>query len=191
MENNSPKLITVYTESNPNPNSMKFVVDFMLMPDGENLDFASPSEALVSPLASELFKFNFVQRVFVSANFVTITKDIVADWNDLIPILKPYIKGFFEEGKALLNEVKNKEVVENEPEIDSKIKMLLDEYVRPAVEQDGGAITFHSFENGIVKVTLRGSCSGCPSSTVTLKAGIENLLKRMIPEVQEVVAEGV
>ena len=88
-------------------------------------------------------------------------------------------------------EISINEAVEGESEIIGKIKVILDEYIRPAVEQDGGAITFHSFENGVVKVQLQGSCSGCPSSTVTLKSGIENLMKRMIPEVTEVVAEGV
>ncbi len=88
-------------------------------------------------------------------------------------------------------DVSTNERLEGESEIVGKIKVILDEYIRPAVEQDGGAINFHSFEDGIVKVQLQGSCSGCPSSTVTLKAGIENLMKRMIPEVKEVVAEGV
>ncbi|MEY3451306.1 MAG: hypothetical protein RL711_1132, partial [Bacteroidota bacterium] len=117
--------------------------------------------------------------------------DDAAEWTEISPILKTFIKGFLEEGKPLLIgeiEVAN---LENESDVVTKIKVLLDEYVRPAVEQDGGAITFHSFVDGIVKVNLKGSCSGCPSSTVTLKAGIENLLKRMVPEVQEVVAEGV
>lgn len=192
MENTTtPRVINIYTEVNPNPNSLKFVVDFMLLPDGDNLDYATPEEAKDAPLALELFKFNFVKRVFITANFITITKDEAAEWPQIAPILKDYIKGFLEEGKPFINKPLSEFEFVNDSEIVSKIKMLLDEYVRPAVEQDGGAITFHSFENGIVKVVLRGSCSGCPSSTVTLKAGIENLLKRMIPEVQEVVAEGV
>ncbi|MEY3412094.1 MAG: hypothetical protein RIQ70_782 [Bacteroidota bacterium] len=191
MDTANPRIVNIYTEANPNPKSLKFVVDFMLLPEAENLDFASLSEADKCPLAIDLFKFNFVKRVFIAANFVTITKDDAAEWTEISPILKTFIKGFLEEGKPLLIgeiEVAN---LENESDVVTKIKVLLDEYVRPAVEQDGGAITFHSFVDGIVKVNLKGSCSGCPSSTVTLKAGIENLLKRMVPEVQEVVAEGV
>jgi Fe-S cluster biogenesis protein NfuA len=191
METSSPKIVNIYTEVNPNPNSLKFVVDFMLLPEAENLDFAHISEADKCPLAKDLFKFNFVKRVFITANFVTVTKDEAADWAEISPMIKSFIKGYLEEGKPLLVGQIDLASIEDEPEVVTKIKVLLDEYVRPAVEQDGGAITFHSFVDGIVKVTLRGSCSGCPSSTVTLKAGIENLLKRMVPEVQEVVAEGV
>jgi len=191
METTSPRIVNIYTEANPNPNSLKFVVDFMLLPEAENLDYADISEAEKCPLATDLFKFNFVKRVFIAANFVTITKDEAADWTEISTLLKTFIKGYLEEGKPLLIGEIDIASIENEPEVVTKIKVLLDEYVRPAVEQDGGAITFHSFVDGVVKVNLKGSCSGCPSSTVTLKAGIENLLKRMVPEVQEVVAEGV
>ena len=191
METTSPRIVNIYTEANPNPNSLKFVVDFMLLPEAENLDYANVNEAEKCPLASDLFKFNFVKRVFIAANFVTVTKDEAAEWTEISTIIKTFIKGYLEEGKPLLIGEIDIASIEDEPEVVTKIKVLLDEYVRPAVEQDGGAITFHSFVDGIVKVTLRGSCSGCPSSTVTLKAGIENLLKRMVPEVLEVVAEGV
>jgi Fe-S cluster biogenesis protein NfuA len=191
MESTNQRIVNIYTEANPNPNSLKFVVDFMLLPEAENLDFATLMEAEKCPLAIDLFKFNFVKRVFIAANFVTITKDEAADWSDISPLLKSFIKGFLEDGKPLLIGEIDAIATENDSEVVTKIKVLLDEYVRPAVEQDGGAITFHSFVDGIVKVNLKGSCSGCPSSTVTLKAGIENLLKRMVPEVQEVVAEGV
>jgi Fe-S cluster biogenesis protein NfuA len=190
------KYITVYTESNPNPNSMKFVLNFMLVPEGTTFDFAdAESAAQGSPLATELFNFDFVKRVFITSNFVTVTKDEVNEWTDIISPLKEFVKSYFEEGKPLLTQQKmtayDKALNEEDSEIVKKIKSLLDEYVRPAVESDGGAINFHSFDEGTVKVHLQGSCSGCPSSTITLKAGIENLLKRMIPEVKEVVAEGV
>ena len=193
MEASNKKIVEVYTESNPNPNSLKFVADHLLIQDG-SVDFPNIESAENCPLAKDLFRFNFVKRVFITANFVTVTKSDELDWIEIAPILKALIKAYLEEGKPLFKEAFNPEsfsLGDDEPEVVGKIKVLLDEYVRPAVEQDGGAINFKSFEDGVVKVTLQGSCSGCPSSTVTLKSGIENLLKRMIPEVKEVVAEGV
>lgn len=186
------RVINVYTEANPNPNSLKFCVEFMLLPEGKSADFADiEAAAKLSPLATALFQFSGVKRVFMAANFVTITKDENLTWDDLVPILKPYIKAYIEEEKPLLLDKAFIDITINEPEVVTRIKGLLDEYVRPAVESDGGAITFHSFNEGVVKVYLQGSCSGCPSSTVTLKQGIENLLVRMVPEVKEVIAEGV
>ncbi len=186
------RVVNIYTETPPNPNSMKFCAEFQLV--SESVDFASPTSAANCPLAADLFRFSFVKRVFISSNFITVTKADDIDWADISPMLKSLIKGYLEEEKPLFITLPGSsayEVNPNDPEIVQKIKSLLDEYIRPAVEQDGGAINFSSFEDGIVKVQLQGSCSGCPSSTVTLKAGIENLLKRMIPEVKEVVAEGV
>ena len=191
MENTDKLHVTVYTESSPNPNSMKFVANFMLLPDGMNVDFDSPLAAAKSPLAIDLFRYNFVKRVFISSNFVTITKIDEADWTDVIHLLKPFIKAYLEEKNPVLLEFKEDIFDENDSDIVKKIKSLLDEYVRPAVESDGGAISFGSYENGKVTVKMQGSCSGCPSSTLTLKAGIENLMTRMIPEVTEVVAESV
>ena len=194
MEAPERKFVDIYTESNPNPNSLKFVADVMLMPEG-SVDFPDIMSAEICPLAKDLFRFNFVRRVFITANFVTVTKSDDMEWMEIAPMLRALIKGYLEEGTPLFKEVPkmpaNLEYSEDEPEIVSKIKVLLEEYVRPAVEQDGGAINFKSYDEGVVKVELQGSCSGCPSSTVTLKAGIENLLKRMIPEIKEVVAEGV
>ncbi|MFQ3575472.1 MAG: NifU family protein [Cytophagales bacterium] len=189
MEN---KVVNIYTESNPNPNSLKFCVDFLLLPEGKSIDFADLNAARISPLATELFQFSGVKRVFYASNFVTVTKEEQTSWEDLSPILKAHIKAYLESGKKLMfQENASEESSGDEPEIVIRIKTLLDEYIRPAVEQDGGAITFHSFEEGTVKVLLQGSCSGCPSSTMTLKAGIQNLLTRMIPEVKEVIAEGI
>lgn len=186
------RAVNLYLEANPNPNSMKFVANFMLMPDGVSLDFPTKEEASNSPLATVLFELPFVERVFFMANFITITKKESVDWMEIREELKEVIKTYLEEGKPIVNELNdNNQINENDSESVKKIKGILDEYIRPAVEQDGGAITFHSFENGVVKVLLQGSCSGCPSSTVTLKAGIENLLKRMLPEVESVEAEGV
>lgn len=191
--------ILIYTEATPNPNSMKFVLNFELAPEGASFDYADPSEAISpeksSPLAVELFGYEWVRRVFISYNFVTVTKDEATAWEEVLYEVKQTVKRFLEEKKPVFTPqtVTN---YENAPgEVDSetvqKIKTVLDQYVRPAVESDGGAILFHSFEEGTVKVLLQGSCSGCPSSTMTLKAGIENLLTRMVPEVKEVVAEGV
>ena len=180
-----------YTESNPNPNSLKFVANFALLPDGQSADYPDLATAENSPLATDLFKFNFVKRVFIASNFVTITKNENSDWNDIVPLLKPFIKAWLEEGTPLFKEGFKKESIEGLGEIEQKIQVVLDEYIRPAVESDGGNITFHSFQDGIVKVQLQGSCSGCPSSTLTLKSGIENLLTKLIPEVKTVVAEGI
>mgnify|MGYP001112079495 CR=1 FL=1 len=186
--------IHIYTEKNPNPNSMKFMLNFMLIKDGNNIDFPDAESASNSPLAVGLFKYPYVKRVFYMSNFITITKDEQAQWADVIPELKQFIKEYFEAQKPLFNEEQKDVIVEanNDSEAVKKIKGVLDEYIKPAVEMDGGAIQFQSFDEstGVVKVLLQGSCSGCPSSMITLKAGIENMLKRMVPTVKEVVAEG-
>lgn len=185
------RVVNLYMESNPNPQSLKFVANFMLLPDGVSYDFPDKEAASKSALASELFNFPYVKRVFFMGNFVTITKDPDMVWEEIQQPLKETIKLYLESGRPLLNEEPVQELFdESDSEIVKKIKGILDEYIRPAVEMDGGAIAFHSYQDGKVKVLLQGSCSGCPSSTVTLKAGIENLLKRMLPEIQTVEAEG-
>lgn len=194
MEASTKQPINIYTESNPNPNSLKFVVNFLLLPEGVSRDFPSKESASEAPLASELFDFPYVNRVFYMSNFVTVTKSEDIEWAEVKHEIQQYIKSFLEAGKQILTEKEVEEdhkVQDSDTDIEAKIKGVLDEYIRPAVEMDGGAITFDSFEDGKVKVLLQGACSGCPSSTITLKAGIENLLKRMIPEVQTVEAEGV
>lgn len=185
------KVIELYTERNPNPNSLKFVTDFYLLPQG-SVDYPDAASAVNCPIAVDLFKFNFVKGVFITANFITITKDNSAEWDELIPMLRALIREYLIEGKPLFKEeIKASVISEDEPEIIQRIKVLLEEYIRPAVESDGGAINFKEWDEntGVVTVRLQGSCSGCPSSAITLKAGIENLMKRMIPEVKEVVAE--
>lgn len=178
--------ITVYTEGTPNPATMKFLVNKLLI--NNSVDFPTKESAEKSEFARELYRFNFVNGVFFASNFVTITKGEGSDWADIEPILKEFVKGAVEsEMKILEEEQKTVEFEGTETEI--KIQQILNDYVRPAVEQDGGAISYRSFNEGVVTVELRGSCSGCPSSTITLKAGIENLLKRMVPEVTEVVSE--
>ena len=165
--------INVYTESTPNPSTMKFMVNKLLINGSE--DFPTKQSAEHSTFASELFKFNFVNGVFFASNFVTITKTEDAEWPDIEAILKEFVKG------AVESELKIKEVVEDEnlnfegTDTEIKIQQILNDYVRPAVEQDGGAISYRSFVDGVVTVELRGSCSGCPSSTITLKSGYNGI----------------
>ncbi|MEQ8469625.1 MAG: NifU family protein [Marinoscillum sp.] len=194
MEATTKQPINIYTESNPNPNSLKFVLNFLLLPEGVSRDFPSKESASEAPLASELFDLPYVRRVFYMSNFVTVTKAEDVEWVEVKNDIQNYIKNFLEGGKQILTEKDVEEdhkVQDTDTDVEARIKGVLDEYIRPAVEMDGGAITFDSFTDGKVKVLLQGACSGCPSSTITLKAGIENLLKRMVPEVQEVEAEGV
>ena len=191
------RVVSIYTESNPNPNSMKFVANFLVVPEGESYDFPDLKSGEFAPLAAELFKsFDFVDRVFYMNNFITVTKNPDIDWIEVRSIVSEFIKSFLEsEQPILIDGVAEAPDVEVTQEADSdiitQIKDVLDEYIKPAVEMDGGAITFESYNDGVVKVLLQGSCSGCPSSTITLKAGIESLLKRAIPEIQSVEAEGV
>ena len=187
-----PKAINIYTESNPNPNSLKFVVNFMLMPEGISRDYPNMESTSEAPLAKALFdQFDFVTGVFYMSNFVTITKKEETEWFEVKGAVQQFIKDFLLEGKAILTEgitdVIDEELTGDDAE--AKIRGVLEEYIKPAVEMDGGAIKLSSYKEGVVTVTLQGSCSGCPSSTITLKNGIENLLKRMVPEVKEVVAE--
>lgn len=185
--------VHLYMEANPNPNSLKFVANFVLVDEGVSFDYPDAASAENSPLAQELFNFAAVKRVFITSNFVTVTKDENVEWAEIQTIVRDHIKQYLEAGKKPVQASFDKDPLfdESDSEVVKKIKGILDEYIRPAVEQDGGAIVFHSFQDGVVKVLLQGSCSGCPSSTVTLKAGIENLLTRMLPEVKEVQAEGV
>ena len=177
-----PKNIHIYLESNPNPNSLKFVINEMLVPEGMSFDFPDSASASLSPLAQELFTYPFVDRVFFASNFVTVTKKNDVEWLEVQNTIKNHIKKFLEDGRFIIEADEAATApVEEDTETIKKIKTILEEYIRPAVEQDGGAITYHSFSNGIVKVKLQGSCSGCPSSMVTLKAGIENLFTRMMP----------
>ena len=184
--------VSIYMEANPNPNSMKFVVNFMLLQDGVSFDYPNAKAADQSPLAQELFKLPYVDRVFYMSNFITVTKKEEVEWQEIQDEIKSVIKPYLENENPLILEELDKDPLfdENDSEVVKKIKGILDEYIRPAVEQDGGAIGFSSFTDGIVTVNLQGSCSGCPASTVTLKNGIENLLKQMLPnDVKEVVAE--
>jgi len=189
-------IISIYTEMTPNPETMKFVANKLLYP-GKSIDFPDAALAGPSPLASELFGFPFIKAIFIASNFVTLTKTLETDWNDVIPSIREFLKQYLEDGKPIVNEDEiaalksesTSEIELNESDVVKRIKELLDNYVRPAVEMDGGAIQFRSYDEGVVNLMLQGSCSGCPSSMITLKAGIEGMMKRMIPEVKEVVAE--
>lgn len=193
--------VTVYAEMTPNPSTMKFVANKYLLITGDSVEFGSTKEAKgFSPMAEELLNFPFVKNVFIAANFITITKTDNVPWDFIQMELREFVKAWISEGKDVLIQMPAPktaiEATDSAPrkeytpsEFDDVIRDLLDEYVRPAVENDGGAIDFRGFDNGVVTVVMRGSCAGCPSSTATLKGGIENLLKSHLPEVTEVIAE--
>jgi Fe-S cluster biogenesis protein NfuA len=172
------------------------VANKLLYP-GKSIDFPDVEAAKPSALATELFGFPFIKAVFIASNFVTLTKTPETDWQDVIPTIRQFLKQYLEEGKAVINEeeiatIKTESsniVLADDDDVVKRIKELLENYVKPAVEMDGGAIQFKSYDQGVVNLMLQGSCSGCPSSMITLKAGIEGMMKRMIPEVKEVVAE--
>ena len=195
--------VNIYSEMTPNPSTMKFVANKYLLLTGESVEFTSLADAKgYSPLAEELFQFPFVRGVFMASNFVTITKSDNIPWDFITMEIREFIKSWIADGKDVLIQMPAPkaapESTEDTPkkeylpsEYDDAIRNLLDEYVKPAVETDGGAIEFRGFHQGVVTVLLKGSCAGCPSSTATLKGGIENLLKQHLPEVTEVVAENI
>ena len=199
--------VVIYAESTPNPASMKFVANTMLIAEGATAQYLNVAETTKAPLPAKLFQFPFVKGVFISSNFITVTKSDVVSWDDITHELREVLRDYLSKGLAVIDELPAKEVAIDStfkttttvftehaaPQNDAETKIIevLEQYIRPAVEQDGGLITFQSFVNGIVTVQLKGSCSGCPSSTITLKAGIEALLKRMVPDVKEVVAMAV
>jgi NFU1 iron-sulfur cluster scaffold homolog, mitochondrial len=177
----------------PNPATMKFVLNKMLLPN-RIAEFGDIAAATKSPLATELFGFPYVKSVFIMNNFVTITKQSDVEWEDVIPTLKEFVRKYVQEDGLVVTDDfsesnNNRSINENETETETKIKDVLENYVKPAVEMDGGFIQFKSYHEGKVTLSLQGSCSGCPSSMITLKAGIEGLLKRLVPEVREVEAE--
>ncbi|MES2284739.1 MAG: NifU family protein [Bacteroidota bacterium] len=199
------KPVIVYAESTPNPASMKFVANQLLVQNGATAQYLSKAETKGSPLAAKLFEFPFVKAIFLTSNFVTVSKTDSIQWEEVTQELRDFIKTYINEGHPIITELPTTEMpVDNtfaakkemftehsapSTELEVKIVEILEQYIRPAVESDGGSITFKSFNEGVVTVQLRGSCSGCPSSSITLKAGIEGLLKRMVPDVKEVVAE--
>lgn len=196
--------VTVYAEMTPNPDVMKFVANKVLNP-GAPLDYSSSDNPEGSPLAEAVLNFPFVENVFISNNYVSVTKNDKIEWDMVVMETRNFISDYLKEGKEIIKEsavqphaIKDAQLSEKKgddvkfniasSDLDEKIIDALNEYIRPAVESDGGSIDFVGFEEGIVKVALRGACSGCPSSTVTLKQGIEGLLCRMFPEVKQVEA---
>jgi len=193
--------VLLYTEQTPNPESLKFVTNRMLYngtAEFKEEDFAREWSAL----AAELYDFPYVKKVYIANNYVTLTKEFNYNWDDVMLKLKEFIKAYLQDDKPIIKEGFAEEIArieaergvsydysEDDAEAVKQIKELIDTYVKPAVEMDGGNIEFKSYHEGIVTVIMQGSCSGCPSSTVTLKSGIESMLKRMMPQVKEVVQE--
>jgi Fe-S cluster biogenesis protein NfuA len=207
----------VYAEMTPNPTTMKFVADRLLISGGLQVEYRNAQESKgSSALAEELFHFPFVKSVFISSNYVTITRDESLDWDMIVMQLREYIREWLMDNEIAVStspahllsradvetqkdnlEQKDHSSASSNHDFapsqwDEEIIHLLNEYVRPAVEQDGGAIDFVGYDNKKVYVNMRGACSGCPSSTATLKGGIENLLKAKLPDaIDEVIARSV
>lgn len=184
-------VIEIYTEYTPNPESLKFVANRMII-ENKALDYRDVDSAAASPMALELFEKPYVNGVFISGNFVTITKTAEFEWLEVVPEVRAYLKAYLEADKPVWDATLYQETLKAEgierTDIEQQIIDILDRFVRPAVEGDGGNIVFDSFQDGRLSLTMQGACSGCPSSTLTLKQGIEGLMKKMVPEVQEVVA---
>ena len=197
MSDNTQMPVMLYTEQTPNPESIKYVLNRLLYKGTAEFKDAEAAKEW-SPLAALLFEFPYVKNVYISNNFVTITKEFNYGWEEILLPVKEAIKKSVQDGVVPVNDgfeaskatqsLGGVPIEGDNPEIATRIKELIDTYVKPAVEGDGGNIEFRSFNNGGVSVLMQGSC-GCPSSTVTLKAGIEGMLKRMVPEVTEVIAE--
>ena len=178
----------IQTEDTPNPETLKFIPGNIILKTG-TADFISKESASNSPLASKLFEIGGVSRVFLATDFISVTKDPQLDWNNLKPSILTGIMEHYSSGLPAINETEDKNSESNnteDTETIKQIKDLLETRVRPAVAMDGGDITFCSFESGIVTLQMKGACAGCPSSTATLKMGIENMLRHYIPEVTEV-----
>lgn len=198
--------VSIYAEMTPNPSTMKFVADILLIENGKTVEYTKIEDTENAPLAARLFSFPFVTEVFISSNFITISKNNSIDWQDVFGEIREYISNYlltghpifteeagFSETDSSTNETSKIEGaiithVQPTSEIELRIVEILEEYVRPAVENDGGAIHFSKYEPGKLTVVLKGACSGCPSSSQTLKNGIQGLFDQMMPEVKEIVA---
>ena len=179
----------IQTEDTPNPDTLKFMPGDKVLKSG-SVDFSSIEASSTSPLASRLFEIEGVSRVFLSSDFISVTKTPLLEWNALKPSILTGIMEHYSSGLPAINieEETSDNNSEEDTEVIKQIKDLLETRVRPAVAMDGGDISFCSFEAGIVTLQMKGACAGCPSSTATLKMGIENMLRHYIPEVTEVKA---
>lgn len=192
IDENKPKKqpITVYGETTPNPAALKFVVSRMLTRNA--VEYKNIDQTASSPLAKELFKFPYVKEIFIDENYISVTKYDINDWQEITLELRTFIKQYIENGGTVLdeslietaakNDISKDEAFDKLDVTSQQIINILEEYVKPAVAADGGNIAFDSYneDNKVVKVVLQGACSGCPSSTFTLKSGIENMLKSML-----------
>jgi Fe-S cluster biogenesis protein NfuA len=196
--------ITIYAEMTPNPKAMKFVGNLAIVSNGESYEFVNDSEVEHSPLARVLFTFPFVKSIMLSQNFVTLTIIDSLEWDDVVMEVREYLTNYLQAGQPIIDEeameaaIIVEETSETKEEftalpkpgqvrdIDKKIEHILKEYVSPAVENDGGAIAFESFEDGELKVRLSGACNGCPSSTQTLQYGVQNIFQKLLPQVTKV-----
>ncbi|TNE66024.1 MAG: NifU family protein [Bacteroidetes bacterium] len=200
MDSVAKSPVMLYTEQTPNPEALKYVTNRLLYRGIADFKEFALAETW-SPMATALMELPYVKSVYFNNNYVTVTKELNYDWSEIMLKIKEFIKNYVEQDGEVVKEgfaefwdqemSKQNEVQFSgeDGEIARKVKELIDTYVKPAVEMDGGNIEFKAFEKGRVFVTMQGSCSGCPSSTVTLKAGIEGMLKRMVPEVTEVIQE--
>jgi Fe-S cluster biogenesis protein NfuA len=177
----------IQTESTPNPSTLKFIPGEPVL-GMSTANFNNKDEAGESPLACALFDVEHVTGVFLGSDFISVTKSEDSDWDMLKTEVLTVIMEHYVAGKPIMGDVKTAVVDKDEDEIIKQIRELIDTRVRPSVAQDGGDIIFHGFENGVVKLEMHGACSGCPSSTITLKNGIENMLKHYVPEVESVEA---
>jgi len=176
----------IQTEETPNPSTLKFIPGLIVMPEG-TADFRGAESAGRSPLAKSLFALPGIEGVFLGSDFISVTKAAPAEWFTVKPAVLAAIMDHFTAGLSVIEEAEATLAdAPEDSEIVVQIKEILDARVRPAVAQDGGDIVFHDFTDGVVYLEMHGSCSGCPSSTATLKAGIENMLRYYIPEVREV-----
>ena len=176
----------VQTEVTPNPNSLKFI-------PGKNVSNSGPYEItnkdqINNELVRNIFSINGVEGIFLGKDFISVNKSDQIKWDEIKHIVTSFINDFYSEGKEFVIDENLKEKDTDLDEIEQKIVKILDEKIRPAVARDGGDIKFKEFKDGVVKVQLQGSCSGCPSSTMTLKQGVQNLLCHYLPEVKEVIA---
>ena len=179
----------IQTEETPNPNTLKFIPGIQVLEEG-TVEFKDKDSASSSNLASLIFRINGVERVFLTVEFLSVTKNNENNWEILKPLILTAIMDHYASGKKVIEKKHNNtnESMDEDTEVVKQIKELIDQRVRPAVAMDGGDISFCSFEDGVVTLQMKGACAGCPSSTATLKMGIENMLRHYIPEVVEVKA---